>query len=319
MRGQTNRRVKRKAARAAKKPVAQRAAKTAAETRRPRRRRTRILRRAVNRRMDPEASRRRAMLVLGVAGRVAALFGLFIGFTAAGLGMQSGYRELVHSESFAIQQIDIGGNVHLTREEILDEMRVRMGEPLLELDVSALQTQLALHPWVRTAEVTRRLPDRLVVEIVERQPHALVALENLYLMDGDGDVFKRLDRTDMWDLPVISGLLRDDLRDEPQRSRSRLTRGLELIERAEQAGLGERVRISEVHLARTSEVLVLESGTRAHLPDGDPGPALKRLDSILEDLAQRGQRARVVFLDDERDPKRVTVRVAPSRKRGEQG
>jgi len=315
-RGRTNRRVKRKTRKAPKKAVSKRTAKP----RRPRRRRTRILRRAVNRRTDPELGRRRRALALGVVGRVAALLGLFVGFVAAGMGVQSGYRALVRSESFAIQRIDVSGGHHLTREEILEELGVDVGQPMLDLDVTALQTQLTLHPWVRSAEVTRRLPDRLVVQVEERQPRALVALGHLYLMDGSGEVFKRLSASDRWDLPVISGLRREDFRDEPARARARMTRGLELIERAEQTGLGERGRISEVHIRPLSEVLVLENGTRAHLPFGDPGPALTRLDRILEDLAARGRRAQAVFLDDVQDPKRVTVRLAPVRnERGEQG
>ena len=68
-------------------------------------------------------------------------------------------------------------------------------------------------PWVKRAVVMRKPPDRLVVELVERQRLAWVALEQTYGIDAEGVLLpaQRLANESLGDvdLPVISGIATD--------------------------------------------------------------------------------------------------------------
>jgi cell division protein FtsQ len=60
--------------------------------------------------------------------------------------------------------------------------------------------------WVKDARVSRRLPDTLVIDIVERRPAALWQNQGqLALIDADGVVLDRVPVDKMPDLPLLIG------------------------------------------------------------------------------------------------------------------
>jgi len=55
------------------------------------------------------------------------------------------------------------------------------------VDMQALRASVMQLPWVRDARISRQLPDTIVVDIVERQPHAvLVKADKMVLIDPTG-------------------------------------------------------------------------------------------------------------------------------------
>jgi cell division protein FtsQ len=79
-----------------------------------------------------------------------------------------------------------------------------MAMPLIDLD--GTRERLLKFGWVKDARVSRRLPDTLVVDIVERQPAALWQdRDRLALIDADGVVIDRVPVTQMPDLPLLIG------------------------------------------------------------------------------------------------------------------
>ena len=79
-----------------------------------------------------------------------------------------------------------------------------MAMPLV--DVADVRQRLLQFGWVKDARVSRRLPDTLVVDIVERKPAALWQdSQRLALIDSDGVVIDRVSVTQMPDLPLLVG------------------------------------------------------------------------------------------------------------------
>ncbi|MBA3526812.1 MAG: FtsQ-type POTRA domain-containing protein, partial [Sphingomonas sp.] len=79
-----------------------------------------------------------------------------------------------------------------------------MAMPLV--DVHGIRQQLLRYGWVKDARVSRRLPDTLVVDIVERQPTALWQdRSRLALIDSEGVVLDRVQVGQMPDLPLLIG------------------------------------------------------------------------------------------------------------------
>ena len=77
-------------------------------------------------------------------------------------------------------------------------------QPLV--DVAAIRQQLLRYGWVGDARVSRRLPDTLVIDIVERKPAALWQdKQQLALIDADGVVLDRVPVNQMPDLPLLIG------------------------------------------------------------------------------------------------------------------
>jgi cell division protein FtsQ len=78
--------------------------------------------------------------------------------------------------------------------------------PQALVDVSAIRNRLLQFGWVKDARVSRRLPDTLVIDIVERRPAALWQNQGqLALIDADGVVLDRVPVDKMPDLPLLIG------------------------------------------------------------------------------------------------------------------
>ena len=74
------------------------------------------------------------------------------------------------------------------------------------VDVTAIRDRLLAYGWVKDARVSRRLPDGLVIDIVERKPAALWQdNQQLSLIDQSGVVLDRVPVSQMPDLPLLIG------------------------------------------------------------------------------------------------------------------
>ena len=78
--------------------------------------------------------------------------------------------------------------------------------PQALVDVAAIRRRLLAYGWVQDARVSRRLPDSLVIDIVERKPAALWQNQGqLALIDQEGVVLDRVPVDKMPDLPLLIG------------------------------------------------------------------------------------------------------------------
>lgn len=124
--------------------------------------------------------------------------------------------EAVGSAGFRVDGYQIVGLKHMDRRlvdaVVLDELRraaspegaSKPAQPLV--DVARIRERLLRFGWVRDARVARRLPDTLVIDIVERTPAALWQdKQRLALIDGEGVVLDRVPVDRMPDLPLVIG------------------------------------------------------------------------------------------------------------------
>lgn len=82
---------------------------------------------------------------------------------------------------------------------------IRNGTTIWSVDLEAAARGVERHPWVQSATARRLSLDTVVVEVVEHEPVALVAYDELYYLSASGLVFARA-RSDDVDYPVLSGV-----------------------------------------------------------------------------------------------------------------
>ncbi len=114
--------------------------------------------------------------------------------------------EAVGRAGFRVERVEIKGARKVPRLQIynvaLDQPSMAM--PLVDLD--ATRERLLEFGWVKDARVSRRLPDTLVVDIVERVPSAIWQHNRrLALIDGEGVVLDKVSLDAMPDLPLLIG------------------------------------------------------------------------------------------------------------------
>ncbi|MCB9597966.1 MAG: FtsQ-type POTRA domain-containing protein [Sandaracinaceae bacterium] len=220
-------------------------------------------------------------------------------------------RHVRTSAAFEVTSIDLEGHVRLSREEVLARAGLALGANVFDVAPEDAEAALLEHPWIEEASVTRRLPGSYTIEVRERRPVALLALGDVFLVSENGAVFKAVEDDDPIDLPVITGIERERFTHDRVYRTSILLEAVALLHDYRGAGLARREPIGEVHVERDDGLSLYIGGdaTYVRLGHGPFREKLGRLRTVLDELGGRGARAEYVYLDNERRPDRVTVRV----------
>src|SRR5215472_2998699 len=211
------------------------------------------------------------------------------------------------SPQFALRTVRVRGLHRATEHELLRLAGVAPGTNLWLLDPATVAQAMGAHPWVRTVEVTRSLPDTLQLRVDERTPVALASLGDLYVVDADGAPFKRVSAAEALDLPLLTGLTREAAEKDPDGTAARLREALAVAGAYGRAF--ERPRLSEVQLGEAGFELVTADGVRVVLGRDDLDGQLRRLQRIRDELQHRGLAAAAIHLENRVRPGWVAVQV----------
>lgn len=114
--------------------------------------------------------------------------------------------EAVGSAGFRVRGYEINGLNNMARAPIDAVVSEEVGKAQPLVDVQGVRDRLLHYGWIKDARVSHRLPDTLVVDIVERKPAALWQdRDRLALIDSEGVVLDRVRIDQMPDLPLLIG------------------------------------------------------------------------------------------------------------------
>src|SRR5918992_346011 len=109
------------------------------------------------------------------------------------------------SPLLSVRHVKVVGAEHTTPSEVADAAGLSTEDNLLLVSTSEIATRSETLPWVRDAEVSRKLPGTVVVRVVERKPAMILTVTSgRWLIDRDGMVLDSLVGGG-GDLPVLSG------------------------------------------------------------------------------------------------------------------
>jgi cell division protein FtsQ len=114
--------------------------------------------------------------------------------------------ESVGEMGFSMKRVEIKGANHIRQLDVYNIAFDQPSSAMPLVDLEATRQRLLRFGWVRDARVSRRLPDTLVVDIVERRPAAIWQHnQRLALIDMDGVVLEAVRLDAMPDLPLLIG------------------------------------------------------------------------------------------------------------------
>jgi cell division protein FtsQ len=153
--------------------------------------------------------------------------------------------------------IETAGLTQVTRAEMLPVFGEDIGRNIFYIDLAERRRQLEEIPWVERATVMRLLPDRIRVDVVERQPVAFTRHgQQIGLVDASG-VLLTMPASTMarhhYSFPVLTGI---DARDPLPSRRARIALYQRLL--AELDGNGQHIseQISEIDLTDPEDARV---------------------------------------------------------------
>ena len=213
---------------------------------------------------------------------------------------------------FKIKRILVQGNVSVAEEEVRRYAAIEPGINIFKLNLKQTAERVKKHPWIRSVNISRRLPGDIHLHVTERQPVLLAALRGLHLVDKDGTVFSRARPGVKWSLPVITGLAMEEIQSRKAETRKLILDALRLIALFKASAIKKLTRLSEIAVnAKHGPTIYTDDpviGIR--VGKGNYAKKFEQLSQILPRLKKRGVRAREIMLDLLPKRNRITVRVA---------
>jgi cell division protein FtsQ len=196
---------------------------------------------------------------------------------------------------FVIKETSVRGLKELTEKDILTLAGIKPEQNLLAVNTDALVKRVSANPWVKNIYVGREFPNRLVLEVRERIPIALVKqASEFYLLDSEGIIFKKLGKGDEVDLPILTGV------NGAEGSKSKLLfSAINLLKTiSTSAGYNYLGSVSEAHVDDVFGIsLLTDAGLYLKLGKDDYENKLKQLNVVMTDLEKRGLRKGFICVD----------------------
>lgn len=236
-------------------------------------------------------------------------FFLFL-IVAAGLGIAwtvasyAGVPEMARTEiaksasraGFEVERVRVTGVERLNRQAVYERVLGEQDRPMPLVEVDEIRERLLELSWVKDARVSRQLPDLLRIDIVEREPHAVVRKpDRLILVDATGHELEPVSSEQAKGMLLISG-------PGAQKQVAELNRLLD-------AAPALRPQIAGAEwVGNRRWNLTFKTGQLLALPEGDKGPA------ALVKFAEMDGRNRLIggkaIAIDMRVPDRAYLRCA---------
>src|SRR6185503_1798665 len=203
---------------------------------------------------------------------------------------------------FAIRTIETKGASRASLLDIQAAVRRHVNQTgVWRADLKDLSKLIERLPWVRTAIVTRVLPDGIRVRITEREPKAVVrnAAGRFIWVDDDAVYLGEMSPTDQMPAFFLRGWNEDDSSAASSENRDRVRKFLEL--QRDWSGQGISERVSEVNLLDLRDVRVQLAGDdsqiEVRLGGQDQSARLGKALNVLDAQRQTARGPLISYID----------------------
>jgi len=110
-------------------------------------------------------------------------------FSAAVVIIFCFYHVAFETDYLNIEGIDVVGNKTYEKDYIIEKSEIELGEKIFDIDRGKIKENIEKETYVKSARVVYELPDRIYIEINEREEDYQIAYNNEYIVtDKDGIV-----------------------------------------------------------------------------------------------------------------------------------
>lgn len=111
------------------------------------------------------------------------------------------------SSVFDIEKITVIGNNKVSTEKIKSSSEIIKGENIFKADLKNAEENLLLHSYIKRADIKRKLPDEIVINITERGEIAIIPhADSLVYVGFEGRVLDIVEEKKAGRTPVLKGL-----------------------------------------------------------------------------------------------------------------
>jgi len=143
------------------------------------------------------------VIILGGAAAVAWFIASLAGVPALAQQQIAG---LASDAGFEVRRVTVTGVERMNDAKVYNSVLDKKDQPMPLVDLKEVRADLLTLSWVKDARVSRQLPDTLLIDIVERKPHAVLAKPGrLVLIDATGAELEPISQAGAKGMLVVSG------------------------------------------------------------------------------------------------------------------
>lgn len=119
---------------------------------------------------------------------------------------------LFFTDYFNIKNVEVTGNVSLDANSILEIANIEVGENIfLQNNLSRENNVKNSFNVVNSIKIKQNLPDKVIIEVVEKEPAIVLATKGMYmLIDDNGEIIDKKDRLNNLSIPLLTGINVDE-------------------------------------------------------------------------------------------------------------
>jgi len=202
-----------------------------------------------------------------------------------------GYLVALSTPIFKLEDVGFQGIKRVSQAELLQKGGLENRVNLLALNLSQVKKNMESIPWVKGVYVHRELPNKLQVVVTEQKPIFLVLVQqDLYYLNEEGILFKKVETQEGVSLPLLTGLEKKDWTPTGQ-LRSPLLQELLTLQRYLSQGRDPFYpdKLSEVHYDPDCGIslFTVERGIRITLGKEEIQTRIEYLEKVWAELQKR--------------------------------
>lgn len=200
-----------------------------------------------------------------------------------------------------VEDVLVNGRKKTKKSSLLSASNIKFGEPILGVDIKAIQGRISNLPWVETVRIERQLPNTIIINLTERKPIGRWQRDGqLSLIDQNGFVISTLTHNMFQNLPIIIG------KDAPKKAKKIL------LTLKQEPLLFDRVNALTFVTSRRWDVR-LDNKINIKLPEHGIGEAWASLATIEKGHKVLGKD---VIAVDMRIPEKFIIQLTPAKASG---
>jgi cell division septal protein FtsQ len=219
-----------------------------------------------------------------------------------GILIFAGYRTAASASFFQVHNVEVQGTSRVSPDDVETLVRHEVEKTgVWKADLNGINARLERLPWVRTAIISRVLPDRIRVRILERVPRVVVRTSagRFRWVDDDAVLLGEMLPTDQIPAFFLRGLSEEESDLARKENRERVQKFMELQRDWDALGLSERV--SEVNLIDIRDVRAQLGGDNSQievrLGAQDHGKRLKDALDVLDAQRETPRASLISYID----------------------
>lgn len=209
---------------------------------------------------------------------------------------------------FTVHNIVVEGTQHLDKARIIKTAAIHPGENIFRIDLANASRSLRKDFAAQDFTLFRRLPDTVVIQVVERKPVALINNGELVGVDAQGVLLPHIGAELVDSLPIITGINGADVLTKPE-IKERLMAGLKLLDAISRQAPAVQKRISEINAANASTlgISLIDNGIEVIIGESEWTEKLPNLEKVISQVVSRGDSVQSV---DMRFGEKIFIRKA---------